>query len=85
VDTNDVLYYEDPLYEEELAEITAIVVDMLVTCLDQDDDKVQPFIENVFPFCHNYRTSCVEVCLENSFRSITLTSFSLSNLMHACV
>lgn len=40
MDSNDVLYFEDPLYEEELAEITAIVVDMLVTCLDQNDDKV---------------------------------------------
>jgi len=41
VDKNDVLYFEDPSHEEELAEIIAIVVDMLVTCLDQDDDKVQ--------------------------------------------
>ncbi|KAG0616815.1 hypothetical protein M758_5G143800 [Ceratodon purpureus] len=41
VDGNDILYFEDPLYEEELAEITAVVVDMLVTCLDQDDDKAQ--------------------------------------------
>lgn len=44
MDKNDVLYFEDPSYEEELAEITAIVVDMLVTCLDQDDDKVYFFI-----------------------------------------
>lgn len=41
VDNNDVLYFEDSSYEEELAEITAIVVDMLVTCLDQDYDKAQ--------------------------------------------
>lgn len=40
MDNNDVLYFEDSSYEEELAEITAIVVDMLVTCLDQDYDKV---------------------------------------------
>lgn len=40
VDSNDVLYYEDPLYQEELAEITANVMDMVVTSLDQASDKV---------------------------------------------
>jgi hypothetical protein len=41
VDKNDVLYFEDPSYDEELTEIIGVIVDMLVTCLDQDDDKVQ--------------------------------------------
>lgn len=40
VDSNDVLYYEDPLYQEELAEITANVMDMVVMSLDQASDKV---------------------------------------------
>ena len=52
MDGNDILYFEDPLYEEELAEITAVVVDMLVTCLDQDDDKVQLFIRRLFTLCY---------------------------------
>lgn len=61
MDKNDILYFEDPSHEEELTEIIAIVVDMLVTCLDQDDDKVQFFIQIVF-FCgHNDRTLFVDI------------------------
>jgi len=48
VDKNDVLYFEDSFYEEELTEIIAIVVDMLVTCLDEDNDKVQFFIQIIY-------------------------------------
>lgn len=40
VDSNDVLYYENSLYQEELAEITANVMDMVVMSLDQASDKV---------------------------------------------
>lgn len=34
------LYYEDPLYQKELAEITTNVLDIMVISLDQASDKV---------------------------------------------
>lgn len=40
VDSNELLYYEDPSYQEELAEITANVVEMVVMSLDHASDKV---------------------------------------------
>jgi hypothetical protein len=41
VDSDDTLYFGDTLFHKDLADITAMVVNMLVTLLDQAADKVQ--------------------------------------------
>lgn len=65
MDKNDILYYGDPSYDEELTEIIGVVVEMLVTCLDQDDDKV--------PVC-----SILSICLlPSSPVSMTTTAFRI--------
>jgi hypothetical protein len=41
VDSDDTLYFGDTLFHKDLADITTMVVNMLVTLLDQAADKVQ--------------------------------------------
>ena len=40
MDSNDVLYFEDNLYQKELSELTKAAVDKLVAFADQPGDKV---------------------------------------------
>lgn len=41
VDSDDTLYFGDTLFHKDLADITTMVVNMLVTLLDQAADKVR--------------------------------------------
>jgi hypothetical protein len=53
VDSDDTLYFGDTLFHKDLADITTMVVNMLVTLLDQAADKVRSHTRHA---CCNMRS-----------------------------